>query len=184
MPGLSTSPEGEVSGVHKRQKTGRHGALFAVFAVLAFMLPGRAACFSQSPGHVLRITDWKTGEVYIEHPVSPGDELSFGWIHSLEKIPWNEYYHIDEDLNLILDTISFTAFGAGIPHDKGKVCYVKNGVIYMSEINQKFTEFVWMNSPTATQEIRVADEYVTRGSELPHHRRLVLTIERRNPFGR
>jgi hypothetical protein len=54
----------------------------------------------------------------------------------------------------------------------------------MSEINQEIKEFVWMNSPTATQEIRVAGEFVTRGSELPHHRRLVLTVKRRNPFGK
>ena len=168
---------------HRRQQTGRYCALSAVFAVLTLLLLVSTACSSFGSRPVLRIADWKTGEVYVEYPVSPGDELYFGWIHSLEKIPWNEYYHIDEDLNLILDTISFTAFGAGIPHDKGRVS-IKDGVIYMSEINQKFTEFVWMNSPTATQEIRVAGEYVTRGSELPHHRRLVLTVERRNPFGK
>ena len=168
---------------HRRQKAGRK-ALFAALAVLAFLTFAGAAYFCLVPHRVIRITDWNTGEVYVEHPVSPGDELHFGWIHSLEKIPWNEYYHIDEDLNLILDSISFTAFGAGIPHDKGNVCYIKDGVIYMAGINQKFTEFVWMNSPTATQEIRVAGEYVTRGSELPHHRRLVLTVTRRNPFGK
>jgi hypothetical protein len=165
---------------HKRQKAGRYGALLAVFAVL-FILLGLSIALR---GVVLRISDWKTGEVYVEHPVSPGDELYFGWIHSLEKIPWDEYYHIDENLNLILDTISFTAFGAGIPQDKGSVCYIKDGVIYMSGINQKFTEFVWMNSPTATQEIRVGGGFVTRGSELPHNRRLVLTVKRRNPFGK
>jgi len=156
----------------------------AVFTLLVFFLLLNTSCFSLDSTYVLRISDWKTGEVYIEHPVSPGDELFFGWIHSLEKIPWNEYYHIDEDLNLILDTISFTAFGAGIPHDKGNVCYIRDGVIYMSEINQKFSEFVWINSPTATQEIRVAGEYVTRGSELPHNRRLVLKVDRRNLFGK
>lgn len=131
---------------------------------------------------MLRIADWQTGEVYIEHPVSPGDELFFGWIHSLENIPWNEYYRIDEYFNLILDTISFPSFGAGIPHDIG-VVQIRDGIIYMSEINQKFQELVWINSPTATQEIRVAGEFVTRGSELPHNRRMVLTVARRNLFG-
>jgi hypothetical protein len=167
----------------KRQKAGRYGAL-PVFVVLAFTLLVSVAYFGLVSRRVLRISDWKTGEVYVEHPVSPGDELYFGWIHSLEKIPWNEYYHIDNDLNLIFDTISFPAFGAGIPQNKGSVCFIKDGLIYMSEINQKFKEFVWMNSPTATQEIRVAGEFVTRGSELPHNRRLVLTVKRRNPFGK
>jgi hypothetical protein len=155
----------------------RCGVLFIAFAAVYY-----SGCVTPSP--VLRITDWQTGELYVEYPVSPGDELYFGYIHSLEKIPWDEYYHIDEDLNLILDTISFTAFGAGIPENKGKVCYIKDGVIYMSEIDQKFTEFVWINSQEYVQDIRVAGELVTRGSELPHRRRLVLTVERRNHFGK
>lgn len=132
---------------------------------------------------VLRITDWKTGEVYIERPVSTSDELYFGWIHSLEKIPWNEYYHIGEDLGLVLDTISFPAFGAGIPENRGSECYIEDGLIYMSGIDESFPEFVWMNSPTSTQEIRINGEFVTRGSDLPHNRRLVLTVERRHLFG-
>ena len=163
-------------------KTGRRIALFSTCAALV-LLAG-AAYFSPGSRPVLRISDWKTGEVYVKRPVSAGDELYFGWIHSLEKIPWDEYYHIDEDLNLILDTIRFPAFGAGIPQDKGTVCYIKDGFIYMSGINEKFTEFVWMNSPTATREIRVAGEYVARGSELPHNRRLVLNIKKRHFYER
>ena len=160
----------------------RFGAVSALLSL--FVLLFCASCIKAEPRYALRISDWKTGEVYVEVPVSLGDEVFFGWIHSLEKIPWNEYYHIDEDLNLVLDTISFTAFGAGIPHDKGNVCYIKDGVIYMSEINQKFTEFIWMNSPDSTQEIRAAGKFVTRGSKLPHHTRLVLNVKRRNLFGK
>ena len=154
--------------------------LSAVFLAVVFIL--FAACLDSR--RFIRIADWQTGEVYIEHPVSPGDELFFGWIHSLDKFPWNEYFTIDESFKLILDTVSFTEFGAGVPQVMGNVTYIKDGVIYMSGINQKFTELVWINSPTATQEIRVAGEFVTRGTELPHNRRLVLTVERRNFFGK
>ena len=152
----------------------RRGMVLVALALILF-----AAC----SGTVLRISDWQTGEVLVEHQASPGDVLYFGWIHSLEKIPWDEYYRIDGDFHLILDTISFPAFGAGIPHDKG-IVQIKDGIIYMSEINQKFLELVWINSADFTQEIRVAGEFVTRGSELPHNRRLVLTVERRNFFGK
>jgi hypothetical protein len=173
------------------KKRTEYAILSAVFAA-AFVLMSCAAnsvavgngvtVTNTAPDPVLRIYDWQTGEVYIEHPVLPGDELYFGWIHSLEKIPWDEYYHIDEELNLILDTIRFPAFGAGIPENKGTICYIKDGLIYMSGINQMFTEFDWMNSQTGAQEIHVAGEFVTRGSELPK-RRLVLKISRRNPYG-
>ncbi|MCL2232670.1 MAG: hypothetical protein FWB99_06290, partial [Treponema sp.] len=84
----------------KRKKTGRLGVLSAVAVVAAAsaVLAG-ASYFGHAPRQaVLRISDWKTGEIYVEHSVFPGDELRFGWIHSLENIPWNEYYHIDENL--------------------------------------------------------------------------------------
>jgi hypothetical protein len=124
----------------------------------------------------LRVGDWKTGAVYVEVSAKAGSKLFFGWIHSLEKIPWNEYYHIAEDGRLILDSITFPAFGAGIPENKGKVCYVENGLIHMEEIDQAFEELVWLNSHTATQEIRLDGKYVTRGSDLPHHARLRLSV--------
>ena len=128
---------------------------------------------------ILRIYDWKTGTVYAEAPARPGDRLFFGWIHSLEKIPWNEYFHIAPSLDLVLDAITFPAFGAGIPEDKGRVCYVKDGLIHMEEIDQVFPELVWLNSHTATRDIMLNDELVTRGCDLPQHTRLRLVIEKR-----
>jgi hypothetical protein len=126
----------------------------------------------------LRVRDWGSGAILAEEPAKVGDMLFFGWIHSLEKFPWNEYYHIDENLDLILDAITFPAFGAGVPENKGCVCYVKDGLIHMEEIDQRFSELVWLNSHTATQEIRLNDKHIARGSELPQHGRVRLTIER------
>ena len=128
---------------------------------------------------VLRIYDWKTGEVYAEAPAAPGSHLFFGWIHSLEKIPWNEYYHIDDSLNLVLDAITFPAFGAGIPENKGQICYIRDGLIHMEKIDQLFPELVWLNSHTATQEIMLDGVLIARGSDLPQHTRVRLIIEKR-----
>jgi hypothetical protein len=128
---------------------------------------------------VLRVYDWKTGFVYVEAPAKQGSRLFFGWIHSLEKIPWNEYFHVDATYNLVLDAITFPAFGAGIPEDKGRVCYVEDGLIHMEEIEQVFPELVWLNSHTATREIVLDGVHVARGSDFPHHARLRLIIEKR-----
>ena len=128
---------------------------------------------------VLRIYDYKTGAIYLEVPVKAGDKLFFGWVHSLEKIPWNEYYHISKDNSLVLETISFPAFGAGIPENKGKSCRIENGLIYMEEIEQVFPEFSWINSHFATRDIRLNGKLISRGSMLPEHTRLRLVIERR-----
>ena len=151
-----------------------------VLAVLPLFL-FCAGCAPREASHdaVLRISDWKTGTVYAEAPARPGSHLFFGWIHSLEKIPWNEYFHVAPSLDLVLDAITFPAFGAGIPEDKGRVCYVKDGLIHMEEIDQVFPELVWLNSHTATRDIVLDGVLVTRGSDLPQHARLRLVIEKR-----
>lgn len=128
---------------------------------------------------VLRIYDWKTNEIYVEVTAKEGDELFFGWVHSLEKIPWNEYYHIADNRTLVLDKISFPAFGAGIPENKGNKCYVKDGLIYMDEIGQVFDEFSWLNSHFAVRDIKLNGVFITCGDMLPEHTRLRLVIERR-----
>ena len=155
---------------------------FWIAVALAAVLIGASWCVF--PGRVfaeealyLRIYDWKTGDLCVEVPAKVGSALFFGWIHSLEKIPWNEYFHVAENLDLVLDVITFPAFGAGIPENKGR-CYVENGLIHMADIGQIFKELVWLNSHTATQEITLDGRHVTRGSELPHHARLRLVIEK------
>jgi hypothetical protein len=155
----------------------------AALAVSLAMYPGCAGRRQPRPGGAfLRITDWKTGEVYRELPARSGDRFFFGWVHSLEKIPWNEYYHVAENPDgtfcLILESITFPAFGAGIPEDRGAVCYVKDGLIHMEQINERFDELSWLNSHFATRDIILADELAARGRDLPEHTRLRLMIGR------
>lgn len=130
----------------------------------------------------MRIYDYKTGEEYVRYPVKAGDKLFFGWIHSLERISWHEYYHIRPDNTLELDMISFPAFGAGIPENKGKRTRIEKGRIYMEEIGQIFPYFVWINSHLATRDIMVNGQLVTSGRLLPEHERLMLVVERRGIF--
>lgn len=128
---------------------------------------------------VLKIFVWKTGEVVLTTPIAEGDKVDVFWTHSLEKIPWNEYYTLREDRVLVLDTISFPAFGAGIPANKGSRCRIgDDGLIYMENIGQEFPYFKWLNSQY-TREIRINGKIVARGTELPDHQVLILRVERR-----
>ena len=146
---------------------------------LGLVLMGLGAWYYWASQTVLRIYDYRSGEIYVEVPAKEGDKLFFGWVHSWEKIPWHEYYHIAQDNSLVLDTISFPAFGAGIPENKGKVCSIENGLIYMDEIGQVFPEFNWINSHFATREIILNGQLISKGDMLPEHTRLRLVVERR-----
>ena len=150
------------------------GAMLWFFFCLCLPAWGHAA-----EDLVLRVYDWKTGETYLEVPARVNGTLFFGWMHSLEHIPWHEHYHIDENRNLILDSIAFPAFGAGIPESKGTRTYVKDGMIHMENIAQVFPELDWINSHYATRQIMLDGVPVASGAELPEHTRLRLIIERR-----
>ena len=154
--------------------------LFLFLSIVAAGLFGWQHLYSKDK--ILRVYDYQTKKEYVRYPVKTGDKLFFGWIHSWERISWHEYYHINQDNTLELDAISFPAFGAGIPENKGKRTRIEKGRIYMEEIGQIFPHFVWINSHLATREIKVNDVLVTSGRILPEHTRLVLVIERRGLF--
>ncbi|MDR2373463.1 MAG: DUF1850 domain-containing protein [Bifidobacteriaceae bacterium] len=109
-------------------------------------------------------------------PVAVGDELVFGWEHSLERIPWDEFYHIGSGGELILDTIRFAAFGAGIPAAKGAAVWTEGGLIHLGEIGEAHSEIVWINSTTATKDLRLNGQVIARGRDLPAGRRLRLSV--------
>ena len=164
-----------IQGFGRRLSLSRTLVLIALSWAILYAM----GCVPDAGKAMLRIYDWKTGTVYVEAPARKNSRLYFGWIHSQEKIAWNEYYHIGEGLNLVLDAITFPAFGAGIPENTGRICYVKDGLIHMEEINQNFAELVWLNSHTATRDIILDGVLIVRGSELPHHARVRLLIEKR-----
>jgi hypothetical protein len=138
-------------------------------------LADRPAGCGQNPGGlVLRIERLDTAAVLVSRPVQPGDQFFFGWEHSLEKIPWDEFYHVGPNGALVLDTIRFPAFGAGIPEAKGRATWVENGLIHMGQIEESFPEIVWLNSATATKDLKVNGEVIARGRELPAATRLRL----------
>jgi hypothetical protein len=169
--------------VIRKTNGNRHGkrarVFHAILAPAAILFLAGASPLQAAEEAVLRIYDWKSGAIHAEVPARAGSRLFFGWIHSLEKIPWNEYFHVDSKYRLILDAITFPAFGAGIPENKGRVCYVKDGLIHMEEIGQIFEELNWLNSHTATRDIVFDGALVARGADLPQHARLRLVIEKK-----
>ena len=165
--------------IRKEDRHGKRVGVFHAAVVLATVLSLAGSRLYAAEEAVLRIYDGKSGAIHVEVPARIGGRLYFGWIHSLEKIPWNEYFHVDSSYGLILDAITFPAFGAGIPENKGRVCYVKDGLIHMEEIGQVFEELDWLNSHTATRDIMFDDVLVARGVDLPQHARLRLVIEKK-----
>ena len=76
-------------------------------ALLAVLVGITAAALSgRLLSRKLTIQNAETGEMYVSEEVRAGDRLEFGWTHSFERIPWNEYYEILQDGSFVLHTIS------------------------------------------------------------------------------
>ena len=133
--------------------------------------------FSKGQDHVLNLslTHQETHQVFETVQVEEGDIVIYEWIHSFEKIPWTEYYQIQENGKLKLYRIEVAGFGAGIPENKGEM-HVENGLVIMSNFEELYDDIHWIHSNTALTRITVSDMTIIEGKNLPHHEPLTLEI--------
>ena len=123
-----------------------------------------------SPVLTLRLSYQKTGEIILELPVRPGDELTVELTHSFEHVPWNEYYQIQNDGSFLLQRIEVGGFGAGIPAEMDVPTYVgEDGLVHMDDINSVFSEFNWITSQTNMKSLLLNGEPILDFSQIPHH---------------
>lgn len=147
-----------------------------LFAAVSAAALSAEAALSTGGEERLVVENQETGEVYAEVPVSAGDEVSFEWIHSFEHIPWNEYYEVEKDGSFLLHTISVAGFGAGIPAEMDCSYRYEDGLIYMEGIESSFPQFNWINSRTALKGINLNGKRLLSGSDLPHHKKIVMKV--------
>jgi hypothetical protein len=89
------------------------------------------------PVNVLVLEHYQTGEILKVFIVSPGEEFTTRWIHSVELTPWEEVFVIGDNYQMILDRTRFKQFGAGVPDQAGTKTEIKDGYIIFSGINQE-----------------------------------------------
>ena len=151
-------------------------SLILIFLVIAIIV---SFIITQGDKKVVIIKNQNTNKIYLKKTVLESDTLIFGWIHSYEHIPWNEYYQIQGNNKLLLNKIEVAGFGAGIPNNKGIVSIDDSGMIIMNEINEIFDHISWIHSQSALDFIKINSEIIVRGPDFPHHENLILYIKDR-----
>jgi hypothetical protein len=162
----------------KKQLAASSPAKYSRVLPAALMAVLLLTAFKAGSVKVLRITGQISGKEYFTAPVKTSDVLTYGWVHSLERIPWTEDYIILRSGRILLKKITIPAFGAGIPHNKGKVTKIENGCIIMDEIYEEFERIDWIHSRSALEYIMLNGKIVLHGGDLPHHAPLTLEIEK------
>lgn len=157
----------------KKMQTSPKYVLAALLII--FLLAAQLVYAASRNSGKLVLSSQKSGEIYYQITVKPGDELSFGWEHSFEHVEWDEYYEILEDGSFDLHTIAVAGFGAGIPAEMDCTYRYQDGLIYMENIQgSRFSEFNWIHSTTQLKWIAVNGEKFVTGPDLPQRDRINL----------
>ncbi|WP_339227013.1 DUF1850 domain-containing protein [Oceanobacillus sp. FSL K6-2867] len=64
------------------------------------------------------------------------EKVTIGWRHSVELTPWKETYRIADNGYLVFESTLYQSYGAGTPDTEGKVEFLPNGFIQVTEINR------------------------------------------------
>ncbi|WP_319201462.1 DUF1850 domain-containing protein [uncultured Ilyobacter sp.] len=88
----------------------------------------------------LIIRDLSKDSIIFLNKVTPEDEFTMRWMHSVELQPWEEIFRVDQNYNIILDRTRFKSFGAGVPDSAGNKTEIKNGYVIFSGIDRKMPD--------------------------------------------
>lgn len=94
------------------------------------------------PGLYLVLTDGGTGEVYASFPVNDGDSFSIGFIHSVNKNPVIDVYHIVDGTVYVEETIYYS-FGAGVQTELNageRLDFGIDGAMIVSNVHRDFLQ--------------------------------------------
>jgi hypothetical protein len=148
--------------------------------LLLIIIGGMVACQREpSSPYLLIIEDVDTGYKYIEQPVKIGDRLKLSWIHSVEHTPWEEIIEVQQDEQLHLIETRFQSFGAGVPHEsEGKLVYSDDFII-MTNLDRPYKKYSWIHSHYVQHELTLNNKKFVDTKLIPHHRRIIMYLEKR-----
>jgi hypothetical protein len=147
----------------------------AVMAALLLLL-------SLSPGWSLVIEDGQ-GMQYFSKDVSPGDVVSLGFTHSVEKVPVIDTFVIDRGGALLLVNTTYGSTGAGLPSEG---CYNistdGHGNFTIENIDATFDKVNFITGPLPRHNIVVSGKNYPIYSSVPEEEPLILRVKRKNIF--
>ncbi len=91
----------------------------------------------------LTIMEGNTGKQLLAIPAQPNSQFQIVYIHSIHRTPVTEYYHIDSQLNIVVDKMVFDTFGVGMPSDveNGEKFTIENGKFVLNHLNRVLPSF-------------------------------------------
>jgi hypothetical protein len=125
-------------------------------AILAWVLSGAAlAGLVLFPVQTLEVRSRQAGKVVFRGATSSGERFTFAYIHSIENVPVEGVFEVEEDGALRVVETRFASFGAGLPsHSAGKS---EDGKWLVAPGGQRLPEFRFFISPINKSSLRIGE---------------------------
>jgi hypothetical protein len=125
-------------------------------AIIAWVLSGAALSgLALFPGQTLEVRSRQAGKVVFRGAISPGERFTFAYIHSIENVPVEGVFEVEEDGALRVVETRFASFGAGLPSlGAGKS---EDGKWLVAPGGQRLPEFSFFISPINRSSLRIGE---------------------------
>ncbi|SHJ39775.1 hypothetical protein SAMN02745751_02465 [Dethiosulfatibacter aminovorans DSM 17477] len=133
--------------------------------------------------NILTLEHYQAGRTILFFNISPGDEFTMRWTHSVELTPWEEIFRIDDEYNMILDRTRFQNFGAGVPDAVGTETYIEDGYLTYGGIDQIVPILPYGISDFAKHTFIFKDMEYKLYEMVPDGDRINIYTERINGYG-
>jgi hypothetical protein len=149
----------------------------AIIAIVAVAMMLIFLSMLMPSGMSLIVRD-SAGTVYFEKGVRPGDVVSLGFTHSVEKVLIVDSFFVQADGSLLLTNTTFGSSGAGIPSELSyNITVDENGNFTIRDINQTFESVNFITGSTPKHYLIVSGEYYPLYSSVPEGKPLFLLVE-------
>ena len=91
----------------------------------------------------LTIMDGKSKQLVFLQPINLKEPFSLQYIHSIHKTPIVEQYYLNENLDIVLDSVTYESFGVGTPStlEPGQTFTQRDGKYIINNMNREFPYF-------------------------------------------
>ncbi len=101
-----------------------------------------ASIWSLRPLSCILLEDLNNGQVVFVKAMGARDELTIGWTHSVELLPWEEIFRVEHN-KLIMDRTRFKTFGAGVPSVSLGKSKMEDGWVVYYDLNQVMPQLTY-----------------------------------------
>lgn len=112
--------------------------------------------------------------VFRSVPVDDDSKVAMTWMHSVDKTPWWEYYHIVGG-EFVLGCTELALMGAGTPFNAPRT-EIDGDMVRLCGLDERFPVIRWIHSHRVHHRIYLDEELLLHTRAIDHHVRAEMIV--------